>query len=290
MIGDDSVPCRNGWQAYGLYITGSTEATTAVNVSTTTTAKPSTNGTVAGKTSTTKDGGVKSKSNKRQAVYETPEPEDPSTAPPKPFQWVTKTFAFIKRMFTFVIIPFFKFVRNTFFQTRSMDDTVVDVSETHMTVSDVKYTPPPSLPLSTTTTTSTATTSLNDLGDVDVVDVKRRSSSSIKRETDGGGGAGDERCSVNDDRVTAVDLVGPMAPAVDDNNLMPNAGNYLRMVSDGLNDVGVSVAFVRRAFACCRHPLLPLEPRTGVVIDWDRALARAHNITVSPQTCGRRTL
>lgn len=304
MIGDDSVPCQNGWQTYGFYMTGSS---TASNASTTTTpattakdnGKPSTNGTTARKTASKGGGGVKSKSNKRQAVFESPEPDDPDTAPPKPFQWFTKTFAFIKRMFTFVIIPFFKFVRNTFFQTRSVDDTVVDVSETHLTVSDVKYTPPPSLSLSTTTTTTpTATTvttsSLENLEDVDDIDNnnnnKQRFSSSIKRETDDGGG--DERCgaTVDDDRVTPTDLVGPMTldnDNNDDNTLMPNAGNYLRMVSDGLRDVGVNVAFVRRAFACCRHPLL-LEPRADVVIDWDRTRARAHNITASPHVCGQR--
>lgn len=315
MVGDDGAPCRNGWQAYGLHMTGTAAATAETAAATAETAATGTrvNGTDAGgggggggpssnATRRTSSGGrAKNGGNKRQAVFES-DPDDPTTAAPKPFQWLTKGFAFVKRMFTFVIIPFFKFVRNTFFQTRSLDDTVVDVSETHLTVSEVKYSPPPTPPPAPTTTTTTAATASTtgaatdssdsvdgrsaDGGRVDGDDKRRPSSS--KRET---GVVGDDRCGggggarPDDDRVTAADLLEATAAA--DHALPANADRYLRMVSDGLNDVGVHVAFVRRAFACCAGPV---EPRSGAaLIDWDRTRARAHNVTVTAHACGRRS-
>ncbi|XP_003241379.1 uncharacterized protein LOC100573224 [Acyrthosiphon pisum] len=270
-VGDDSVPCRNGWQAYGLYLSGpmatTVDAANAVG-------KPSTN-------ASTTSGRTKNNS-KRQAVFDSDldEPAPGGAGQSKSFQWLTKSFAFMKRMFTFVIIPFFKFVRNTFFQTRSLDDTVVDVSETHLTVSDVKFEPPSSV---ATVTVAASESSSDDDSDNKV---NRRSSSSSKRETDD-----DSRCGgtrTNDDRVTAADLVAAgSAPTVAvDDALSPNAKRYLRMVSDGLNDVGVNAAFVKRAFACCSRG--PFDPRADVaVIDWDRTRAHAHDVTASPHVCGR---
>lgn len=271
-VGDDSVPCRNGWQAYGLYLSGPMATTVdAVNAA----GKPSTN-------ASTTSGRTKNNS-KRQAVFDS-DLDDTASAggagQSKSFQWLTKSFAFMKRMFTFVIIPFFKFVRNTFFQTRSLDDTVVDVSETHLTVSDVKFDPPSSV--------ATATVAASESNSDDDSDnkVNRRSSSSSKRETDD-----DSRCGgtrTNDDRVTAADLVAAgSAPTVAvDDALSPNAKRYLRMVSDGLNDVGVNAAFVKRAFACCSRG--PFDQRADVaVIDWDRTRAHAHDLTTSPHVCGR---
>lgn len=333
IVGDDGAPCQNGWQAYGLYMTGSStdvvggpssaksvtsaggkSVTNAIGKSVTSVVgKSTTTGAGSGKsTGKTSSKGKSKNGNKRQAVFDS-EGDDPMTGtpPPKPFQWLTKSFAFVKRMFTFVIIPFFKFVRNTFFQTRSIDDTVVDVSETHLTVSDEKFTLPPP-PITTTTTTvtttdsdaitttassfmtTTASVSLDDFPDIMDVDDnnnnnnnKRRSSSS-KRET-----GGDDRCSAarvatDKDRVTAADLltgVGTVAVATDD-AMSPNAGRYLRMVSDGLNDVGVNIAFVRRAFACCKDRLLEPQP-DATVIDWDRSRASVHNVTVLSHVCGR---
>lgn len=270
-VGDDSVPCRNGWQAYGLYLSGTVaKAVDAANAA----GKPLTN-------ATTPSGRTKNNS-KRQAVFDSESDDTGSggAGQSKSFQWLTKSFAFIKRMFTFVIIPFFKFVRNTFFQTRSLDDTVVDVSETHLTVSDVKFEPPSSV------ATATVAASESTSGDESENKVNRRSSSSSKRETDD-----DSRCGgtrTNDDRVTAADLVAAgSAPTVAvDDALSPNAKRYLRMVSDGLNDVGVNAAFVKRAFACCSRG--PFDPQADVVvIDWDRARAHAHDVNVSPHVCGR---
>jgi len=271
IVGDDSAPSRNGWQAYGLYLGGPMVATVdAANVA----SKPSAN------VSTT-SGRTKNNS-KRQAVFDSDLDDTASgnAGQPKSFQWLTKSFAFMKRMFTFVIIPFFKFVRNTFFQTRSLDDTVVDVSETHLTVSDVKFEPPSSV----TTTTVAASESTSD--DDSDNKVNRRSSSSSKRETDD-----DSRCGgarTDDDRVTAADLVaaGSAPTLAIDNALSPNVKRYLRMVSDGLNDVGVNAAFVKRAFACCSRG--PFNPQADVaVIDWERTRAHAHDVTVSPHVCGR---
>ncbi|XP_026818273.1 uncharacterized protein LOC113557141 [Rhopalosiphum maidis] len=271
-VGDDSAPCRNGWQAYGLYLTGPVMTTVdATNV----TVKLSTNATTASRRTKT--------NSKRQAVFES-DPDDTSSGssgPSKSFQWFSKTFAFIKRMFTFVIIPFFKFVRNTFFQTRSLDDTVVDVSETHLTVSDIKFDPPSSA----ATVTVAASESSADDGSVSKIS-RRSSSSSSERETDD-----DSRCAgarASDDRVTAADLVaaGSGTTVAVDDALSPNAKRYLRMVSDGLNDVGVNAAFVKRAFACCSRG--PFDPRTDVaVIDWDRSRAHAHGVITSPHVCGR---
>jgi len=278
-VGDDGAPCRNEWRAHGLYMTGSTtDGGRSVNA-TTVYAK-----TVAATKNT----------NKRQAVYES-DSDDPAGGaanPPKPFQWFSRTFAFIKRAFTFVIIPFFKFVRNTFFQTRSTDDTVVDVSETHLTVSDVKYAPSPATPTTTATTTTTTATAVSStavakssresLDDVSVLDddTKRRRSS--KRETTIG-----DRCTADDhhrDRIAVSDLmVGRTKPDHDDpNKLTPNAERYLRTVSDGLNDIGLTAAFVRRTYACCR----PLEPPSSVAIDWDTTRYTTHHATVSPHVCG----
>lgn len=277
IVGDDSVPCRNGWQAYGLYLTGpvatvTVETTTTVGTADVVGGKPSMNATTASRKAR--------KNGKRQAVFESDldDPASGGAAPPKSFQWFSKTFAFVKRMFTFVIIPFFKFVRNTFFQTRSLDDTVVDVSETHLTVSDIKFEPPSSA----ATVAAGESTSDGDSNNK----VNRRSSSS-KRETDD-----DDRCSggrADDDRVTAADLMAAgSAPAVAvDDVLSPNAKRYLRIVSDGLNDVGVNAAFVKRAFACCSRG--PFDSRIDVpVIDWQRTRGRAHDVTVSPHVCGRQ--
>lgn len=291
LVGDDGAPCRNGWQAYGLYLTGPATTTTvdAANA----TGKPPRNSTATASRRTAKN------NSKRQAVFES-DPDDTSSGdggsgPSKSFQWFSKTFAFIKRMFTFVIIPFFKFVRNTFFQTRSLDDTVVDVSETHLTVSDIKYEPAPS----SAATVTVAAPSEPSSNDESVSKVNRRSSSSsssssstssssTKRETDD-----DSRCGggarAGDDRVTAADLVAAAGSgttvAVDD-ALSPNAKRYLRMVSDGLNDVGVNAAFVKRAFACCGRG--PFDPRADMaVIDWDRTRAHSHDVIVSPHVCGR---
>uniref|UniRef100_A0A2S2Q1V3 Uncharacterized protein n=1 Tax=Sipha flava TaxID=143950 RepID=A0A2S2Q1V3_9HEMI len=260
-VGDDGAPCRNAWQAYGLYMTGSADASGTPAETSRSRDRPRNNG-------------------KRQAVFDS-EPNDKgtgdgsSTTTPKPFQWLTKTFAFVKRMFTFVIIPFFKFVRNTFFQTRSSDDTVVDVSETHLTVSEVKFEPPP----------PSKVTAADDFPDGDSDKSKRHASTSSEREANG---ADDRPCRAVSERVSVADLVAAGATtAADDHPLSPNAGRYLRMVSDGLNDVGVNAAFVRRAFACCgRHELFG-PPADHVVIDWHRTPARAHNVTVSPHVCGR---
>lgn len=276
IVGDDGAPCRNAWQTYGLYMTGSSEAG----------GTPTRNATGPAKTSSR---GNPKNNSKRQAVFDS-EPNDPGTgggggsATPKPFQWLTKTFAFIKRMFTFVIIPFFKFVRNTFFQTRSSDDTVVDVSETHLTVSEVKFEPPPSSTEKVTAAAAAADGFPGGDGDKS----KRHASTPTGRETHA---ADVTACGAGDDRVTVADLVaaGAAPPADDDGRhpLSPNARRYLRMVSDGLKDVGVNAAFVRRAFACCgRHGLFG-SPADHVVIDWDRTPARAHNVTVSPHACGR---
>lgn len=220
---------------------------------------------------------------KRQAVYESDSdgPSAGGATPQKPFQWLSKTFAFIKRAFTFVIIPFFKFVRNTFFQTRSMDDTVVDVSETHLTVSEVKFAASP------TTTPTTANTSMTivveslrsddtsghvGLNDGDGDEPQRRSS---KRETTSGGdGCAAAAGRAHNDRVTTSDLldVGTQSDTVK---------RYLRTVSDGLNDVGVTVAFVRRTFACCRRP----SGNVAAAVDWDTTRYTAHGVTVSPHVC-----
>lgn len=310
-IGDDGVPCRNGWQVYGLYMTatdtpsksGGKPSPSADALAVKSTGKPSTartRGSV-----TTKNG------NKRQAVYESDLDDAPigintGATPSKPFQWFTKTFAFVKRMFTFVIIPFFKFVRNTFFQTRSLDDTVVDVSETHLTVSDVKYTPK-----TTTTKTTTAAADFSSVEDFLLDDHRnsddndgRRPLSSSKRETSGRGvDDEDERCTglertANEDRVMATDLVEAGVTSVADDVMSPNTRRYLRMVTDGLNDVGINVAFVKRTFACCRHLHInlsrPLERQRSdaatlavMVVDWDRTRVKVHNVTASPYTCGR---
>lgn len=290
-VGDDGTPCRNGWQAYGLYMTGTAAGSAAQNgTAATRNATSSTAGGTAGPKRT-------KNASKRQAVFDS-DPDDPTAgAPPRPFQWLTKSFAFIKRMFTFVIVPFFKFVRNTFFQTRSLDDTVVDVSETHLTVSEVKFEPhsvPAMTPTTTTTaaTTATATTAAAAPALTDSVDNfaddggdERRTSSSAKRETTGGG---HDRCvgrtRSDDRRVAAEDLLATGAAPVDD-ALSPNAKRYLRMISDGLNDVGVDVVLVRRAFACCDRPTE--GPGDIVLIDWDRTRARPHNVTFSPHACGR---
>ncbi|XP_050062389.1 uncharacterized protein DDB_G0271670-like [Aphis gossypii] len=298
LVGDDGAPCRNGWQAYGLYLTGPATTTTTVDAANAT-GKPPRNSTAAAASRRT----AKNNS-KRQAVFES-DPDDTSSGdggsgPSKSFQWFSKTFAFIKRMFTFVIIPFFKFVRNTFFQTRSLDDTVVDVSETHLTVSDIKYEPAPS----SAATVTVAASSEPSSDDESVNKVNRRSSSSSstsssstsssssssasKRETDDDGRCGGG-ARAGDDRVTAADLVAAAGSgttvAVDD-ALSPNAKRYLRMVSDGLNDVGVNAAFVKRAFACCGRG--PFDPRADMaVIDWDRTRARSHDVIVSPHVCGR---
>lgn len=274
-VGDDSAPCRNGWQAYGVYLSGpvasTVDAAKAAKVAKAT-VKPSTN-------ATTTSGRAKNNS-KRQAVFdsETDDTASGGAGQSKSFQWLSKSFAFIKRMFTFVIIPFFKFVRNTFFQTRSLDDTVVDVSETHL--SEVKFDPPSSV-----ATVTVAASEPTSSGDDSENKVNRRSSSS-KRETDDDSRCGDTR--INDDRVTAADLVAAgSAPTVAlDDALSPNAKRYLRMVSDGLNDVGVNAAFVKRAFACCSRG--PFDPRADVaVIDWDRTEAHAHDVTVLPHVCRR---
>lgn len=282
LVGDDSAPCRNGWQAYGLYLTGPSTTTTTVDAANAT-GKPPRNATAASRRTAKNN-------SKRQAVFES-DPDDTSSGggsgPSKSFQWFSKTFAFIKRMFTFVIIPFFKFVRNTFFQTRSLDDTVVDVSETQLTVSDIEYEPAPSSAATVTVAAAAAGEPSSNV-DESVSKVNRRSSSSSKRETDD-----DSRCGgaarAGDDRVTAADLVAAAGSgttvAVDD-ALSPNAKRYLRMVSDGLNDVGVNAAFVKRAFACCSRG--PFDPRADMpVIDWDRTRAHSHDVIVSPHVCGR---
>lgn len=296
LVGDDSAPCRNGWQAYGLYLTGPATATATAVDAANATGKPPRNATAASRRTAKNN-------SKRQAVFES-DPDDTSSGnggsgPSKSFQWFSKTFAFIKRMFTFVIIPFFKFVRNTFFQTRSLDDTVVDVSETHLTVSDIKYEPAPS---SAATVTVAAAVEPSSNVDDGAGKVNRRSSSSSsssssstsssssasKRETDDDGRCGG-RARAADDRVTAADLVAAAGSgttvAVND-ALSPNAKRYLRMVSDGLNDVGVNAAFVKRAFACCSRG--PFDPRADMaVIDWDRTQAHSHGVIVSPHVCGR---
>lgn len=302
VVGDDGAPCRNGWQAYGVYMTGGGEspppATTmaATTTAATTTAATPANATVRPKTPSARN------TSKRQAVFDS-DGDDPATAaPPKPFQWFSKTFAFLKRMFTFVIIPFFKFVRNTFFQTRSVDDTVVDVSETHLTVSDEKYDPP--TPTAATaadvasTTVAAAAASTDFAGaDDDDNDVDKRQSSASKRETDVGvGGGGQDRCgAAAADRLTAADLVSAdaVAAAADGakatagRELSPNARRYLRLVTDGLNDVGVDAAFVRRAYACCARPF-ESGRSAAATLDWDRNRAVAHNVTVTPHVCGRQ--
>lgn len=277
-VGDDGAPCRNAWQAYGLYMTGLADAG----------GKPPLNATGPSAAKTTSSRSKPKNNNKRQAVFDS-EPDDPGTggsasSTPKPFQWLTKSFAFVKRMFTFVIIPFFKFVRNTFFQTRSLDDTVVDVSETHLTVSDVKFEPSSS----TVVTAAAAVARDFPVDDEDAAaddkNKRRSSSTSSKREINGA----DDPCGAGSERVTVADLLAASAaPSANDDPVSPNARRYLRMVSDGLNDVGVNAAFVRRAFACCGRHRLFGSPVANVVIDWNRTRAQAHNVTVSPHVCGR---
>lgn len=300
ILGDDSASSGNAWQAYGLYMTGgSVAASTTVQTSTeilSTNAiargagkSASSDESKVGKTSSSGTDGKAGKNSKRQAVFES-DSDDPITSTggsssSKPFQWFTKSFAFVKRIFTFVIIPFFKFVRNTFFQTRSLDDTVVDVSETHLTVSDVKFEPP----IVTENVTAADPSPIDDLSDDGGVDnnnnAKRRTSSS-KRETDGDGG----RCSggvlTDDERVTDTDLVAAGTPLAVGGTVSSAAQRYLRVVTDGLNDVGVNVAFVRRTFACCTGRRR-FEPRADVIIDWDRSRAHPYNVTLSPHSCGR---
>lgn len=275
ILGDDGASSRNAWQAYGLYMTGGPLAT---GVRTSTGAVwANVIGSDARKSETN---GKANRNSKRQAVFKS-ESDDPTTGTSGPssnsFQWFAKSFAFIKRMFTFIIIPFFKFVRNTFFQTRSLDDIVVDVSETHLTISDVKFEP------SADNTATAGSSTVDDLADVDTNNVKRRPLSS-KRQTDGDGG----RCgglSTYDERVTDTDLVASGTPLVVGGAVSSSAKRYLRVVTDGLNDVGVNVAFVRRTFACCCgwRP----ELRADVVIDWDRSRSWSHNLTLSPHVCRR---
>lgn len=309
IIGDDSAPCRNVWQVYGLYLTGS--AATATRTASTS-GKPSSNVTATvGKPPPWSNGagGKVKNSIKRQAVYDSDsdEPSTGDTGSSKPFQWFTKTLAFVKRVFTFIIIPFFKFVRDTFFQTRSLDDTVVDVSETHLTISDVKVDvelqPVATTTVATTTvaaaaetaTSTTATTTIAATAELPVDEFplgadndkknKRHVSSSPSSKTTM---TVDDRCGTDNGLVTTADLLAAGGSTVATHNtLSPNARRYLRIVSDGLNDVGVNVAFVKRAFACCRSRLI--EPRTDVVvvIDWDRTPAKAYNLTTSPHVCGR---
>lgn len=304
MVGDDGAPSRNGWQAYGVYMTGGLRPSTSPAASTaapattlvvTPTATPAATPTATPTVTTATVAPATAKNtSKRQAVFDS-DGDEPATAappPPKPFQWFSKSFAFLKRMFTFVIIPFFKFVRNTFFQTRSVDDTVVDVSETHLTVSDDRYDPPPA----STAATAAAVTDLPG-ADRDN-DVAKRQSSASKRETDGGGG---DRCgAAAADRVVAADLVSvdavAAAAAVADGataatgrgELSPNARRYLRLVADGLNDAGVDAAFVRRTYACCARPFGPGRSAAAAVLDWDRSRAAAHDVTVAPHVCGRQ--
>lgn len=259
IVGDDGAPCRNGWQTYGLYMTG----TPTTTPTTPTTRTPTRTGTRSA------DGATRS-AGKRQAVFDSDADDPAAAAPPKPFQWLTKTFAFIKRMFTFVIVPFFKFVRNTFFQTRSTDDTVVDVSETHLTVSEIKFEPVSAT--ATAAATGGNVTSLDSAG----ADSPSKREASDRQRCDGDGGGG----------VTATDLLasGAAAGTAVDGALSPNAGRYLRMVTEGLNQAGVNAAIVRRAFACCGGRATPADV---VLVDWDRARAAVHSATVSAHACGR---
>ncbi|XP_050433613.1 uncharacterized protein LOC126841287 [Adelges cooleyi] len=285
ILGDDGAACRNRFQAYGLYMTG-TAVTPALTVPEGG-IKSSSGGGGGGKRRVVKrvrtDGAAPK--NRRQAVYDDLDDPAGTAAPPTPFQWLGKAFAVMKRLFTFVIIPFFKFIRNTFFQTRTVDDTVVDVSETRFTISDVKFSqtlpddladspssPASSTTVSTTTTTTTVATVTAANGvQRDDDDDKQRSA----RQTD------DERCAAADQRVTGDDLVS----AAVDNAVSANAKRYLQMVSKSLSDIGVNAAFVRQAFMCCHQQL----SSQANVINWDGTGAKLLNAVKSPAAlaCGQ---
>ncbi|XP_050528357.1 uncharacterized protein LOC126898403 [Daktulosphaira vitifoliae] len=274
IVGDDNAPCLNRLQVYGLYMTGSVvEPVTSRQNGTTT----SGNATVASSdeqrtVKRIRSNGTAAK-NRRQVVYEDIDDPTATTPPPQPFQWIGRAFALMKRLFTFVIIPFFKFVRNTFFQTRTVDDTVVDVSETRLTVSDVilAHDLPDDIedapPCSTSATIPSTPPSVLQPDDKQRparrADIDPCSSAAVAQN------------------ITGNDLVSSAISEA----MSPNTKRYLQLVSKSLSDFGITASFVKQSYSCCQKQIASQK----TIINWHATAAKVINAVKFPAspTCGQ---